>query len=94
MYAAASAHTEVTKDQDGEASVHTEVTEDLYTYASDLHEVPEDHEVPSAGYRYERNTHQTLEYVRTMDKYVKSIDKNDKNTWRTIYEAIGAPYFG
>ena len=29
-----------------------------------------------------------------MDIYVKIIDKNDKNTWRTIYKAIYAPYFG
>ena len=28
-----------------------------------------------------------------MDIYVKNIDKNDKNTWRTVYEAIDAPYF-
>ena len=29
-----------------------------------------------------------------MDIYVKNIYKNDKNTWRTIYEAIDEPYFG
>ena len=28
-----------------------------------------------------------------MDLYVANIDKNYKNTWRTIYEAIDAPYF-
>ena len=29
-----------------------------------------------------------------MDLDVTNIDKNDKNTWRKIYEAIGEPYFG
>ena len=29
-----------------------------------------------------------------MDIYVKHIDKNDKNTLRTIYEAIDETYFG
>ena len=29
-----------------------------------------------------------------MDLDVKNIDKNDNNTWRTIYEAIYEPYFG
>ena len=29
-----------------------------------------------------------------MDLDVQNIDKNDKNTQRTIYEAIYEPYFG
>ena len=29
-----------------------------------------------------------------MDIDVKNIDKADKNTWRTIYEAIDESYFG
>ena len=30
----------------------------------------------------------------TMDIDVKNIDKNDNNTWRTIYKSIDLPYFG
>ena len=52
------------------------------------------HELPFIRYRYEGNTQNTPKYVRTMDLYITNIDKNDKNTWRTIYEAIDAPYFG
>ena len=29
-----------------------------------------------------------------MDIDVKNIDKNDKNTWSSIYKAIDAPDFG
>ena len=29
-----------------------------------------------------------------MDIDVENINKNDKNRWRNIYEAIDAPYFG
>ena len=36
----------------------------------------------------------TLEFFRNMDIDIKNINKNDKNTWRTIYEEICEPYFG
>ena len=57
----------MTKYQDTEASAYTEVTEVLYSYASAHIEVPEDHEVPVSGYIDEGNTHNTPEYVNTMD---------------------------
>ena len=56
--------------------------------------VPEYHEVPFAVSIDEGNTQNTPEYVSTMDLDVANIDNNDKNTWRKIYEAIDAPYFG
>ena len=40
------------------------------------------------------NTENTPDYCRTVYLDVKNIDKNDKNTWTTIYAAIYAPYFG
>ena len=45
------------------------------------------------GYRYDENTHKTLDYFRTMQIDLKNIDKNDKNRWKTIYEAINETYF-
>ena len=39
------------------------------------------------------NKHNTPAYFSTMDIDVKNIDKNDKNTWITIYEPIDEPYF-
>ena len=45
-------------------------------------------------YRDDKNTHKTPAYFRATKIYVKNIDKNDDNTWRTIYEAIDEPYFG
>ena len=56
-----------------------------------LNELPEDKyaeasahpEVSVAGSRDYVITQKTPECVRTMDIYVKNIDKNDKNTWRT-----------
>ena len=44
--------------------------------------------------REDLTTHNKPEYFITIYIYVKNIDRNDKNTWRTIYEAIDAPYFG
>ena len=52
------------------------MTENKDTESSDRTEVPEDHdsevsdnpEVPVAGYIYYVNTHNTPEYVSTMDK--------------------------
>ena len=41
--------------------------------------------------RYDGNTHKTPDCFSTIDKEVKNIDKN---TWRTIYKSINAPYFG
>ena len=58
-----------------------------------LPEVSEDHEVLGAGDRDEENTQKTSDYDTTMDLDVANIDKNDNNTWMTIYEAIYAPYF-
>ena len=46
------------------------------------------------GSRDDGNTQKTPGYVRTMDIGVENIDINDNNTYRTIYEAIYAPYFG
>ena len=89
----ASDHNEVTKYQDSEESAHTEVPEDLDADASFLPEVTEDHEVPVAGSRYELNTQNTLNCFKKIDLNVSNIDRNDKNTWRTIYEEIDAPYF-
>ena len=51
-------------------------------------------EVPVSGSIGDRNTNDTPDYVSTMDIYVKNIDKNDNNTWITIYKAIDEPYFG
>ena len=50
--------------------------------------------MPVSRAREDGNTHKTPEYVRTMDIDVENINKNDKNRWRNIYEAIDAPYFG
>ena len=47
-----------------------------------------------AGDRDYGNTQKQLDYIRTMDLDVESIDKNDIYTRSTIYEAIYAPYFG
>ena len=44
------------KYQDYEASTHLEVPEDLDADSSARPEVPEYHEVPGAGARYEGNT--------------------------------------
>ena len=66
-----SAHHEVNKDQDTEAIYHPEVPEDLDVDKSAHTEVHEDHEVPFHGSRYEINTQNTPEYVRTMYIYVK-----------------------
>ena len=49
--------------------------------------------MPVAGAIDEVNTQKKPEYVSTMNLYVKNIDKNDKNTYRTIYQAMFAPYF-
>ena len=51
-------------------------------------------EVPVLGARDELNIQKIPEYIRRMDIYVKNIDKNYKNTWRTISKAIDVPYFG
>ena len=40
------------------------------------------------GDRDEGNTQKTSDYDMTMDLYVLNIDKNEKKTWKTIYEAI------
>ena len=45
------------------------------------------------GDKYYVNTQKTQWYVSKFYIDVKNIDKNDKNIWRTIYEAIYAPYF-
>ena len=79
-----SARPEKNKYQDAKSISHPELPEDVL----------EDNEVPVAGSRDEGNTHNTLEYDRKMDLDVTNIDKYDKHTWRTIYKAIGAPYFG
>ena len=56
--------------------------------------MPEDHKVIDAGARDEVNTSNTSDYDTTMDLDVAHIEKNDKNKWRTIYEAIDEHYFG
>ena len=47
-----------------------------------------------AGDRDYENTHTTSEFDTKIDLYFSNIDKNDKNTWRTIYKAIVERYFG
>ena len=49
--------------------------------------------MPVARAIYDENTHKTPDYFSTMDIDVENIDKNYKNTWRSIYEAIDAPCF-
>ena len=80
----ASDHTEETKYQDSESSDQSEVPGDFTEY----------YEVTVSGYIYEGNKQKTPDYVRTMYLDVENIDKNDKNTWRNIYEEIDASYFG
>ena len=90
------------EDKDAEASAHLEVTEDQDTESSAYPEVPEDQdeeesahpEVTVVGDRDYVNTYKTPEYFRTMDIDIEHIDKNDKNTHRTIYKAIDVLYFG
>ena len=48
-------------------------------------------EVPVSGHVYDRNTQKTPWYVRKMCIDVKNTDRNNKNTWKNIYEAIDAP---
>ena len=55
--------------------------------------MPEDHEVLDEGATDEGNTHKTSDYYTIMHLYVANIDKNDKNTWRIIYEEIAERYF-
>ena len=88
-----SAHPEVNKDHDAESSAHPEGPEDLDSYSSFLPEGPEYHEVLGAGARYREETQKTPYYDITMDSDVSNIDRNDKNTYGTIYEAIDAPSF-
>ena len=44
--------------------------------------------------RYDENTHKTSDFDTTMDFDVATTDKNNNNTWRTIYKTIGKRYFG
>ena len=98
----ASAHSEVPKYKDTEASSYPEVLEDQDVEAGAYSKVPEDQdaeesdhpEVPVAWARDYGNTHKISYYYTKMDIYVLNIDRNDKNTWRTIYKEIDAPYFG
>ena len=53
-----------------------------------LCEVTKDNEVAVAGAKYKGNTHTIPDYDTTMYLDVTNIDKNDKSTWMTIYEAI------
>ena len=93
---------EATKYQDACASAHPELLEDEDVEASGYPEGPEDQDaeasanlkVPYYGAIDDGNKNKTKEYFMPMDIDVKNIDKNNKNIWRTIYEAIGAPYFG
>ena len=71
----ARSHPEVSIHQDAEARAHPEVTEDLDSYRSYSTEVTEDHEFPVAGAIDDENTHNTPEYVETMNLDVKNIDK-------------------
>ena len=84
QYSVASVFPGVPKYQDAESSASPEVPE----------YVPKDCEVPFSGYKDEGITHNTPEYVRTMDLDVANINKNDKHTRRTIYEEIYSTYFG
>ena len=43
--------------------------------------------------RDEKTTQKISDYDTTMDLYVENIDKNDNNTWRTIYKEIDEGYF-
>ena len=72
------------KDQDTEVISSPEMT----VYFSEYHEVT------VSGAKDEANTQKTPDYFRKMDLDVANIDKNDKNTRKTIYKAIDAPYFG
>ena len=89
----ASAHPELNKYQDSVATSDIIGPEDLDPDSSFLPEVPEDHEVLGAEARDEENTQKTSDYDTTMDLDVANIDKNDNNTWRTIYEAVDEGYF-
>ena len=84
----ASSHHVVPEYQDAESSAHPEVPKDQYADAS-YH-----HEMSLTGYRNDKNAQKTPQYVKTIDIDVENIDKNYKNTWRNIYEAIIAPDFG
>ena len=46
------------------------------------------------GSRDEGNTQNTSDYDTKIDLDIVNIDKNDKDTQRTIYEAICERYFG
>ena len=43
--------------------------------------------------RYDKITHRTPEYFKTMEIYQENIDKDDNKTWRTIYKVMDEPYF-
>ena len=55
--------------------------------------MPEYHEVIGAGDLYEINTQKNSDYDTAMYLDVSNIDKNDNNTRRNIYKAIGKGYF-
>ena len=88
MYAESSAHPEVNKYQDAVATADPEDPEDPDEYSSFLTEVPEYHEVLGAGARDEGNTHNNPYYDMKIGLDAANIDKNEKKTWKTIYEAI------
>ena len=79
----ASVYPKVTEDQDAESSYHPEFPEDQDSEASAYPEVPEyqdaeasaHHKLTVSGVRDDVNTHNTPDYFRTMDIYVKDIYK-------------------
>ena len=67
LYAEASAHPELNKDQDAVATSDPKGPEDMYAYSSCLPEVSEYHEVLGAEDRNYGNTQKTSEYDTTIN---------------------------
>ena len=51
-------------------------------------------EAPVAGTKYNEGIHRTPAYLMNIYINVEHINRDDDNTWRTIYEAIDEPYLG